>query len=466
MADEASPTSSYVHAQWSSRWAFILAATGSAVGLGNIWKFPYMAGEGGGSAFVLVYLVCVVLIGVPIMMAEVLIGRRGRRSPINTMRKLAADEHANPAWQYLGWMGVITGFLILSYYSVIAGWTLAYVFRTASGMFRAATADGVGSLFADFVSDPEKLLAWHTIFMALTVGVVARGVEQGLEKAVKFLMPALFILLVALVGYAMGTGAFAQGADFLLRPDFSKLTPGGVVGAMGQAFFSLSLGMGAIMIYGSYLPQDSSIAGTSFTIALADTAVALLAGLAIFPIVFANGLEPAQGPSLIFQTLPIAFGQMPGGTFWGTLFFVLLVFAAWTSAISLIEPVVAWLTETRGLNRVSSATLVGSLTWLLGIVTILSFNRWAFSFNFLGVEKSSGAFDILDILTSNIMLPLGGILIALFAGWSMSRAHSRDELAIRWGFLYGLWRLLIRFVSPVLVAVVLFQLLFGNLFGA
>ncbi len=452
--------SNHVHPQWTSRWAFVLAATGSAVGLGNIWKFPYMAGDGGGSAFVLVYLLCVVLIGVPIMMSEVMLGRRGRRSPINTMRKLARDERASPMWKGLGWMGVIAGFLILSYYSVIAGWTLAYVVRIASGLFTLATADGAKTLFGEFVTDPEKLLAWHTIFMVMTVGVIARGVESGVERAVKFMMPALFILLIALVFYAMGAGDFERAVNFLFQPDFSKLTPGVILGAIGQAFFSMSLGMGAIMIYGSYLPQDSSIAGTTFTIAFADTMVALLAGLAIFPIVFATSLEPAAGPGLVFQTLPIAFGNMPGGQLFGTLFFILLVFAAWTSAISLLEPVVAWLSESRGVNRVTATVWVGIITWLLGIVTVMSFSTWAFEFDFLGVKKTSGIFDILDILTSSIMLPLGGILIAVFAGWKMSRASSQQELAIRVEIGYLVWRFLVRFVAPVLVGLALIWLLF------
>ena len=456
----------YVHAQWSSRWAFILAATGSAVGLGNVWKFPYMAGQGGGGAFVLVYLLCVVLIGIPIMMAEVLLGRRARRSPINTMRTLARSEGASRGWVGLGWMGVLAGFLILSFYSVIAGWTLAYVFRAASGAFSGVPADSIRGMFGEFVTNPSDLLFWHSVFMAMTVAVVGRGVEAGLEKAVKILMPALFFLLLMLVIYAMGNGEFGRAVEFLFRPDFSSLSGGDVLGAMGQAFFSLSLGMGAIMIYGSYLPQDASIGGTTVTIALADTLVALMAGLAIFPIVFANGLEPAAGPSLIFQTLPIAFGQMTGGVFWGTLFFVLLVFAAWTSAISLIEPVVAWLTETRGMHRMASALLVGVIIWLLGIVTVMSFSDWAFEFSFFGAEKSNGLFDILDILTSNFMLPLGGILIAIFAGWVMRRASTENELAIGWKPGYDVWRFLVRLVAPISVGVVLFFLIFGNYLSA
>ncbi|MCG6870866.1 MAG: sodium-dependent transporter [Gammaproteobacteria bacterium] len=449
-----------IHGQWSSRWAFILAATGSAVGLGNIWRFPYMVGENGGGAFVLVYLVCVAVIGIPIMMAEVLLGRRGRMSPIQTMGALARIEGTSPSWSLIGWMGMLAGFLILSYYSVIAGWTVAYVFRSASGGLDLITKDGAGAMFGALVSDPEKLLAWHTIFMVMTVIVSARGVQHGLEKAVRFLMPALFILLLVLVGYAMNAGDFARGVEFMFHADFSKITAGAVLDAMGQAFFSLSLGMGAIMMYGSYLPQDSSISTTTATIALADTAVAVLAGLAIFPIVFAFGLEVNAGPSLIFQTLPIAFGQMPGGAFFGTLFFVLLVFAAWTSAISLLEPAVAWLVEKRGWTRIMAAAWAGIVAWALGIVTLLSFSSWDFSFHFFGSQKSNGLFTIFEILTNNIMLPLGGILIAVFAGWKMASAHTREELAIGNDFGYALWVTLTRFVAPALVF-----LIFLNLFG-
>ena len=450
---------SSIHGQWSSRFAFILAATGSAVGLGNIWKFPYITGENGGGAFVLVYILCVAVIGVPIMMAEVLIGRRGRRSPINTMRELAEEEGRSPFWQYLGWGGGVAGFLILSYYSVIAGWALAYVFRTAAGVFNGATAEGVSAIFGAFIADPERLLAWHTIFMVMTTIVVSRGVKSGLEQAVRFLMPGLFAILLILVGYAMSTDSFGRGMEFMFYPDFSRLSWGAVLTAMGQAFFTLSLGMGAIMMYGSYLPQHASIARTVMIIAGMDTLVALLAGLAIFPIVFANGLEPSEGAGLIFTVLPIAFGKMPWGQFFGSLFFLLLVFAAWSSAISLIEPAVAWLVENRGMNRVKAATVVGSISWLLGILTVLSFNRWAFTFHFGGVEKSSGIFDILDIATANIMLPLGGVAIAVFAAWSMSKESTSAELDLGQGRAYQLWRLLVRYVAPVAVLIVFLNII-------
>jgi len=445
-----------IHGQWSSRLAFILAATGSAVGLGNIWKFPYIAGENGGGAFVLVYLVCIAVIGIPIMMAEVMLGRRGRQSPINTMRSLAREENASRHWKWLGWAGMLGGFLILSYYSVIAGWALAYVFRVGSGVFTGLTPDGVQSIFGSLVGDPERLLAWHTIFMVMTMFVVARGVSHGLEKAVRLLMPALFVLLLILVGYAWNSGGFHQGLEFLFKPDFHRLTGNGVLIAMGHAFFTLSLGMGAIMVYGSYLPDSASIAKTSVAVSVMDTVVAILAGLAIFPIVFANGLEPGVGPGLIFQTLPIAFGHMDYGAFFGMLFFILLVFAAWTSAISLIEPAVAWLVENKRMSRVYASMTAGLATWAFGLLTVMSFNRWS-DIKLLanvGVFHDSTIFDLLDYLTANIMLPLGGLLIAIFAAWKMSRESSMDELNMGDRFFYPLWRFLVRYITPIAVIIV------------
>ncbi len=443
-----------IHGQWSSRLMFVLAATGSAVGLGNIWKFPYITGENGGGAFVLVYLVCVALIGIPVMMAEILIGRRGRQSPINTMRTLAHEESRHGMWQLVGWGGMVAGFLIISYYSVIAGWAVAYVIRTAAGVFVDVSSEDARTIFGGLVSDPERLLAWHTIFMVMTTMVVARGVRSGLEQAVKILMPALFLLLLALVGYAMHTGKFMEGLAFLFKPDFSKISAGGVLTAMGHAFFTLSLGMGAIMVYGSYMPSKTSIFKTSVVIAVIDTLVALLAGMAIFPLVLANGLEPGSGPGLVFQTLPIAFGHMPGGALFGTLFFVLVVFAAWTSAISLIEPAVAWLVENRNWNRVRAATWVGVLGWALGIITVMSFSSWAFDFSFGGEPKSNGLFDVLDILTANFMLPLGGLAMAVFAGWSMSRESTRDELEAGDSRIFRLWHAVVRYVTPIAVILI------------
>ena len=439
-----------IHGQWSSRWIFILAATGSAVGLGNIWKFPYIAGENGGGAFVLVYLLCIAAIGIPIMMAEVLLGRRGRQSPINTMKTLAKEEGRSKAWALLGWSGVLAGFLILSYYSVIAGWGLAYVLNAGSGAFTDAPAAEIQNIYTTLVANPWQLIFWHSLFMLMTMLVVARGVKKGLEVAIRFLMPALFVLLLIMVGYAISSGEFVRGLSFLFTPDFSKISAEGVLIAMGHAFFTLSLGMGAIMIYGSYMPKNASIAQTSIIVALADTVVALLAGMAIFPIVFANGLEPGAGPGLIFQTLPIAFGSMPGGSFFGAVFFVLLVLAAWSSAISLIEPAVAWLVENKGWTRVKASAWCGFATWLMGLGTVLSFNEWS-DYTLWG----KNFFDLLDFLTSNIMLPLGGLFIALFAAWVMKSSSTADELALtEKGMAYTSWWFLVRFVTPVAVIIV------------
>jgi len=395
-----------------------------------------------------------------------MLGRRGRQSPINTMRSLASAENAGKGWVLLGWGGVLAGFLILSYYSVIAGWALSYVVRTAAGIFNGVTADGVQSIFSGLVGDPERLLAWHTLFMVMCMVVVARGVQHGLEKAVRILMPALFVLLLVMLGYAYNTGAFQQGLDFLFTPDFSKVfyrcellegvencsfNGSPVLIAMGHAFFTLSLGMGAIMVYGSYMPKNSSITASALMIALLDTAVALMAGMAIFPIVFANGLEPGSGPGLIFQTLPIAFGSMPGGALFGTLFFILLVFAAWTSGISLIEPAVAWLVENKKISRIRASIWVGLSVWFLGLGTVFSFNIWSGeSFQLFGMTF----FDILDYLTANIMLPLGGLLIAIFAGRFMTRRSSVAELNMGDGVRYGFWLILIRYISPVAVVIV------------
>jgi len=426
-----------------------MAATGSAVGLGNIWRFPYLTGEYGGGAFVLMYIGCVLLVGIPIMMSEVLLGRRGRQSPINTMKSLAEEEGLTSAWRYLGWMGVVAGFLILSFYSVVAGWTLEYIFQAGTGSFITATDGEIGEIFDSLLRNPGQLMAMHTLFMALTVIVVAMGVQSGLERAVKFLMPALFILLLIMVGYAMSTDGFEEGVYYLFYPDWSKLSAEGFLAALGQAFFSLSLGMGAIMVYGSYLPDDASIANTSVTIALADTLVAIMAGLAIFPLVFAYGLETGSGPGLIFVTLPIAFGQMPYGQIFGTGFFVLLLFAAWTSSISLLEPAVAWLVENRGITRARSAAIAGLIAWVLGIGSVLSFNLWR---DYRLFDKTY--FNIMEYVTSNIMLPLGGLLIAVFTAWLMSRKAVIEELGLGEGLLFGTWLFVVRYVTPIGVVII------------
>lgn len=438
------------HGQWSSRFAFILAATGSAVGLGNIWKFPYIVGQNGGGAFVIVYLCCVIGIGIPIMMAETMLGRRGRHSPINTMEILTEEAKADPNWHYLGWMGVLAGFLILSYYSVIAGWALAYTGKAFFGSFFGENAAGIATLYEHFIASPWQQIFWHTVFMAATMAIVVRGVESGLEKSARFFVPVLFVLLILLVGYAMTKeNYYFQGLHFLFSPDFSKLSSDSVLVAMGQAFFSLGLGMGAIMMYGAYLPKDISIAKTSIMIAGADTLVALLAGIAIFPLVFANGLTPADGPGLIFKTLPIAFGNMFGGWLVGIVFFVLLFFAALTSAVALIEPAVTWLVEARKFDRYKACVWAGGATWLLGIAVALSFNVWS-GLHLFG----HNLFGLLDYVTSNLMLPIGGFCIAVFAGWIMKQEHSESELALPQPQFYQIWKFSVSYLAPAAVFLV------------
>ena len=439
-----------LHGLWSGRWAFFLAATGSAIGLGNIWKFPYITGENGGGAFVLVYLLAIAIIGLPIMMAEVMLGRRGRHSPVNTLRILAREDGASPLWSLVGYMGVLAGVLILSFYSVIAGWVTAYALRMVSGTFDGLSSAEVASIFSQLIADPEKMLAWHTIFLTVTMFIVANGVRSGLERAVRYLIPALFLLLLVLLWFAYQTGApFAKGVNFLFYPDFSKLTTDGVLVAMGHAFFTLSLGLGAILTYGAYLPRGHSIIRSVVVITIADTVVALLVGLVVFPIVFANNLEPNLGPGLIFQTMPIAFGYMDNGAIWGSLFFVMLLFVSWTSAISLIEPAVAWLVESWNMSRARASARIGVVVWLLGLGTLFSFNILSSeTFQIFGMNF----FDLLNYLVSNIMLPLGGLFVAIFVGWSLNKSSSRDEMGD--GLGYRIWFFMIRYLSPVALIIV------------
>lgn len=423
---------------------FVLAAAGSAVGLGNIWKFPYMAGENGGGAFILVYLVCIFLIGVPIMMGEVLMGRETRASPINTMRKLVEHSKASGFWVLIGWMGVGAGFLILSFYGVIAGWALDYVLETAQGTFEGASGAVAAATFDDFLASPLRLVFWQTLFMALTIWIVGRGVSGGLEMAIRLFMPTLFILLMVLLGYSVTTGGFDEAVSFMFTFDLDKLGVEGVLDAMGQAFFTLSLGMGAIMAYGAYVPSDSSVTTTVGIIALLDTFVAVASGLVVFSLVFANGLEPSQGPGLMFVTLPLAFGQMPFGVVFGCVFFVLVSFAALTSAISLTEPALAWLVEDYNAVRGRVAITLGVICWILGLGTVFSFNIWA-DVHLIGDRTF---FDLVDYMANNVMLPLGGLLIALFVGYALPKQLVTGQLGYT-GLRYTIFLGLIRVVAPL-----------------
>lgn len=452
-----------IHGSWSSQWTFILAATGSAVGLGNIWKFPYITGANGGGAFVLVYLLAIASIGVPVMMAETLIGRRGRKSPINTMRELSMEAGGHRGWVVVGVLGILTAVLILSYYSVIAGWALHYIFQVGSGKFINATGDLVFASFETLQANKGEMIKWHTIFMLMTLAVIIAGVTKGLGLAIRIMMPLLFLLVIVLAVYAYMEGDFEQGFNFLFNFNFDALTWHAVLVALGHAFFTLSIGMGAIMVFGSYMPAKASIGKAILTVGLLDTFVALTAGLAIFPLVFAHdALEVGAGPSLMFITLPVAFGNITGGDMFGALFFVLVSLAAWSSAISLVEPGVAWLVETKKFSRFGASVALGAFAWTLGLGTVLSFNDWS------GPEYQifdMNVFQFIDAVTSNIMLPLGGMLIALFVGWVMHRDHVRRELSTEPPAAFGLWYFMVRYVSPVLVAIVFVFLVWGMVFG-
>ena len=436
-----------------------------------------MTAENGGGAFVMIYVLSVIFLALPIMAAEILIGKRGKQNPVNSLRTLSSeasyyfkkqsDELLNRTikvkkkfedneifsnWELVGWMGILAGILILSFYSVIAGWTISYIFKSLTGSFVLITAAGSSAKFESFISDPEKLILWHTIFMILTCFIVSKGIKSGIEKAIKFLIPGLFIILLGLAIYSSTLEGFSDAMNYFFIIDLDKINSSVVLSAMSMAFFSLSIGMGSLMVYGSYLPDDTSIFQVSSAVAFADTLVAILAGIIIFPIVFTYNLDPSSaGPGLIFQTLPIAFGAMDYGIFISTVFFILLFFAAITSSISLIEPAITFVVEKFSISRPYATNLLGSLTWVLGIFTVLSFNDLS-TFTIFGMT----IFDNLDYLTSKIMLPLGGLLMALFVGYVMNKAIVKNELNANQSII-NTWFMIIKVFSPILLIIIFIQ---------
>jgi len=440
--------------EWSRRWTFILAATGAAIGLGNIWKFPYVTGNNGGGIFVLLYLICVLLVGIPLLMTEITIGRWGRQNPVHAVMTIAKESSLSKWWGIVGGLIILTGFLILSYYCVIAGWSIDYVLKTTVGEFSGTNVFNSVGIFQTLVSNPWQLLFWQTIVVIGTGFVIARGIELGIERAVRFMFPMMIIIMCLLIGYAMSTDKFTYAMHWLFYPDISELTPRVMLVALGQAFFSLSIATGTIMTYGAYLPHKASITGVSFAIALTDTLIALLAGIAIFPIVFTNHLTPEAGPGLIFQTLPLAFAHMPFGRLFGTLFFVMLVFAAFTSTISLLEPTVAWLTEQFSWSRIKAVVVAVSIIWLLGLITVFSFNIWA-HIKVFGLTL----FEALDYLTANIMLPLGGLLAAIFIAWRVPETLFHQELRPEKPIIYSCFKFTMRFIVPIAILLVFLQVI-------
>jgi neurotransmitter:Na+ symporter, NSS family len=435
---------------------FVLAAVGAAVGLGNIWKFPYVAGVSGGGAFVLVYVASVVIVAIPILVAELLIGRHGSHSPPVAMATLARAAGRSGAWKMVGWMGVTVGFLIATYYSVIAGWTLSYIFRAASGFGGASVAEVAGQ-FDELLADPLAMTMWHTFFMVAALVIVSRGLQNGIEQAVRYLMPALFVMMLAMIVYAAVAGDFGAGLAFLFGVDFSKITGEVVLAAVGQAFFSIGVAMGLMMAYGAYVPERVSLTRSALIIAAADTLVALLAGLMIFPLVFANGLDPAEGPGLIFKTLPTAFAGMPGGQVFGALFFLLLAFAAITSLIAIIEPIVAYAGDRWNMQRRTACIVFGFLAWLIGIASVLSFNLWqdVALLDMFDLFRGKTVFDLIDYFTANLLMPAGAILIAIFVGWRMQPAVLEEELRFRRRVLFSCWLWMVRVVAPLAILAIL-----------
>ncbi len=405
---------------WGSQLGFILASAGSAVGLGNIWKFPYITGENGGGAFVLVYLLAITIIGIPVMLAEFVIGRKSQRNPVGAYHALKPGS----SWIIGGYLGILTGFIILSFYSVVGGWTLGYMIKAITTGFRNfSSVEVAGKHFGSFVSNPWYAVLFHFIFMGLSILIVYKGIKQGIEKWSKILMPAIFVILFLLIIKGLSMKGAMKGVQFYLSPDFSKLTPKSILIALGHAFFSLSLGMGVMITYGSYLSKKENLWTSALTIVGIDTAIALLAGLAIFPAVFAMGFQPNAGPGLVFNILPAIFAKMSLGFLWGFLFFLLLAIAALTSAISLLEVVTSYFIDELHFNRKTATVLFGAVIFLLGVPSALSFGV-------LSKYTISGKtfFDIMDNLASNYFLPIGGFIISLFVGWVWGTKHAVDEI--------------------------------------
>ncbi|MEX2115447.1 MAG: sodium-dependent transporter [Bacteroidota bacterium] len=435
---------------WGSRAGFILAAAGSAIGLGNIWRYPYVTGENGGAAFVLLYVGCVLLVGLPVLIAELSLGRHTTLNPVGAFKKLTGSK----AWPLVGYLGVATGAGILSFYLVVAGWTLGYIVRTIIPSSES---------FGQFVANPFEEMGYFTVFLGLTLFVVLGGVEKGIERWSKMLMPALLIILVALIIYNLTLDGAMKGVEFYLSPDFSKIKGSTFLAALGQAFFSLSLGMGTMITYGSYLSKQENIPLAGAAVALFDTLIAFLAGLMIFPALFSVGIAPTQGPSLVFEVLPRIFEGMPGGAFLGLFFFILLAIAALTSTVSLLEVPVAFLVDEKKWSRKKAVWIVSAIVFVMGIPSAMSQGTIEFlsSMNFLG---QTDFLSLMSFLFSDLSLPIGGLLICVFVAWVWGASNAFEEVKLGAGpftiRLLGLWKFLIKYVCPVIIVLVLL-----NVFG-
>ncbi|MGF1463446.1 MAG: sodium-dependent transporter [Maricaulaceae bacterium] len=434
------------HETWSSRFTFIMAAVGSSVGLGNFWRFPFTAGENGGGAFVILYLIAVAVVALPVLMAEYAMGRHVGLSAPEATEELAQRAGKSQKWAAVGWIGGLGSFFIVCFYCVIAGWILAYVGPAFTGQFNGVSAEESEALFTALLADKPRLILWHFIFAAMTVAIVMRGLKGGIETAVNILMPAFFVMLVVVVGFALTAGDVGAAASFLLNPDFSKIGFDAALAAVGQALFSVGVGSSLMMTYGAYLQKDQNIAKSSTLIAGCDTAVALIAGFAVFPIVFAFGLDPNGGPGLFFVTLPAAFGQMPFGALFGGVFFLLAIFAALTSAISLFEVAVSWFEERHGVTRWGAALGLGFVMWMVGVGCIFN--------------AGTSYIDFLDFATGTVILPLGAVLVTVFAGWIVKRTVFEEEFADAPAWARDAWFTVVRYVVPVAVLIIMVAGLF------
>lgn len=439
---------------WGNRLGFILAAAGSAVGLGNIWKFPYITGENGGAAFIIIYLICILIIGLPVLIAEILLGRKAQKGPVSAFRSLAKKNKT--LWVVVGSVFFLTGFIILSYYNVIAGWSAGYFTEALRGNLASFADAGEASQFnAKLVSNPSWIILWQFFFVALGGFIVYFGVRKGIERITKFLMPLFFIILILLVLWGLSLNGSEKGLSFLLKPDWSTLSFGTILMALGHAFFTLSVGMGVILTYGSYLNKKDNLFFSGIMIVLLDTVIALLAGLAIFTAVFAMGFDPAGGPGLVFNVLPAVFSQMPGGSIFASLFFLLLSIAALTSTISILEMLVSTLMDEFKMNRHTVVILLSLTIFILGIPSALSFGEWS------GVKIFGlSIFDSMDYLSANILMPLGGLFVALFVGWNFIREEVMGELfyglkdkSSNYKFANG-WYFLLKYIAPILIILI------------
>lgn len=433
---------------WATKLGFVLAASGSAIGLGNIWRFPYKAGQYGGGAFVIAYIVSVLIIGIPIMIAEFIIGRSAQKSPVGAFKQLSS----NRIWPLVGWLGVLSGFIILSYYSVVGGWILRYIWESGFHFFKEGSA---GPIFSSFLANPWQQLIWHGLFMLMTMIIVRGGITTGIERWSKVLMPSLLIILLILMINSLRFPGAKEGIQFILKPDFSKLTREGILEALGHAFFSLSLGMGAMLTYGSYLDKETNISSSALEIIVLNTFYALMAGLMIFPIVFTYDVDPQVGPGLFFITLPEVFARMPAGQPVAISFFVLVAFAAITSAISLLEVVVSYFIDELNWSRKKADYVMGAVIFLIGIPSALS---WS-GLKGVTLFGARDIFDSLDFLATNYMLPIGGFFIALFAGWILTHGQKEAEIKrIENTFhFYDIWHFLVKYIAPLAVLVILLQ---------